>query len=158
MKAWVTACAIVLAAALAATAAAAPGARTAKSCTPTESDGFGPFGQGGAAPVRTAFGTGFVLRGRILRSLDCKPLAGAVVEIWQATRGGVYDAKGRASTTTGRSGAFRFTGPAPVAYEGIAPHIHVRVSHPGFDDVATTIRVNRGARSATLEVVLTSTL
>lgn len=134
------------------------GAPVAAPCEPTESDGFGPFGRGGAAPLRSTFGTGFVLRGRVLRSLDCKPLAGAFVEIWQASKGGVYDRRGRARAVTGADGRFTFRGPPPVSYEGISPHVHVRVSHEGFDEVATTVRVARGARSARLEVVLASLL
>ena len=149
--------AVAVAVATAATAAATA-ASSAAPCRPTESDGFGPFAQGGAPPVRATFGTGFVLRGRVLRSLDCKPLAGAVVEVWQANKGGAYDRRGRASVVTGAKGTFTFRGPIPVSYEGVSPHIHVRVSHDGFDEVATTIRVTRGARSARLEVVLGSTL
>jgi protocatechuate 3,4-dioxygenase beta subunit len=137
-------------------ASAAVAAPRATTCKPTESDGLGPFGQGGSAPLRAKFGTGFVLSGRVLRSLDCKPLAGAVIELWQAGKNG-YDRKGRASAITGRNGGFRFTGPAPVAYSTSA-HIHIRVSADGFDDVVTTIRVSRGARSARVEVVLGSTL
>lgn len=153
---------LVLAASLAlvvtAASLAASAARVATTCRPTESDGFGPFGQGGAPPVRSTFGTGFTLRGRILRSLDCGPVAGATVEIWQAGKGGTYDRRGRASVVTGPSGTFTFRGPPPVSYEGISPHIHVRVSHPGYDEVATTVRVTAKARSGRLEVVLASSL
>lgn len=144
---------VVTAASLA--SSAAPAATT---CRPTESDGFGPFGQGGAPPARSTFGTGFTLRGRIVRSLDCGPVAGATVEIWQAGKGGTYDRRGRASVVTGPSGTFTFRGPPPVSYEGISPHIHVRVSHPGYDEVATTVRVTAKARSGRLEVVLASSL
>lgn len=151
--------AIVLLVLLCAAAAAVPAASGAPApCRPTESDGLGPFGSGGAPPLRAVFGAGFTLRGRVLRSLDCKPLAGAVVEVWQASKGGRYDRKGRASVVTGADGTFAFRGPAPVSYEGISPHVHMRISHEGFDDVATTIRVNRGQRSARIEIVLASTL
>lgn len=146
---------VVVAALAGGPAGAAPAAR---SCPPTESDGFGPFAQAGSPPLRSTFGTGFTLRGRVLRSLDCRPLAGATVEVWQAGKGGVYDRRGRASVVTGRDGSFAFRGPPPVAYEGISPHIHVRVSHEGFDEVATTVRTTRGARTARIEIVLGSLL
>ncbi len=149
---------VVLSVAILAATAALAAPAVAATCTPSESDGFGPFGRGGSAPQRAVFGKGFVLRGRVLRSLDCKPLAGATVEVWQAGKGGAYSAKGRAAVTTGPNGVFRIEGPPPVAYEGISPHIHVRVSHEGFDDVATTVLVRRGAKTATLEVVLGSFL
>ncbi|MBM3679138.1 MAG: intradiol ring-cleavage dioxygenase [Actinobacteria bacterium] len=139
-------------------AGAGSAAPAAAPCEVTESDGFGPFGRGGSPPARAVFGKGFVLSGKVLRSLDCKQLANATVEIWQAGKGGVYDKRGRASIVTGKNGAFKFTGPPPVSYEGVTPHIHVRVSHEGYDEVATTVRVTKNAKGAQLEIVLGSLL
>jgi protocatechuate 3,4-dioxygenase beta subunit len=119
------ACAAVLAlAALAAgglqSAPAAPG------CPPTLDDGSGPFGRG-APPRRNKIGPGHVLTGVVLSSVDCKPLAGARIHLWQANRRGEYVRSGSATVVTDKAGRFRFEGPPPVSYEGRPPHIHLRV-------------------------------
>ena len=118
------ACAAVALAALAAggiaSAPAAPG------CPPTLDDGAGPFGRG-APPRRSKIGTGHVLNGIVLSSLDCTPLAGARVHLWQANRRGQYVRSGSATVVTDKAGRFRFEGPPPVAYEGRPAHIHLRV-------------------------------
>ena len=118
------ACAAVALTALAAggitSAPAAPG------CPPTIDDGAGPFGRG-APPRRNKTGTGHVLNGIVLSSVDCKPLAGARVHLWQANRRGQYVRSGSATVVTDKAGRFRFEGPPPVAYEGRPAHIHLRV-------------------------------
>ena len=118
------ACAAVALTALAAggitSAPAAPG------CPPTIDDGAGPFGRG-APPRRSKIGTGHVLNGIVLSSVDCTPLAGARVHLWQANRRGQYVRSGSATVVTDKAGRFRFEGPPPVAYEGRPAHIHLRV-------------------------------
>ena len=115
---------MVVALAAAAVSAGAPVAATAR-CAPTLTDGAGPFGRG-APPRRAKIGTGHVLTGIVL-SVDCRPLAGARVHLWQANRLGVYTRAGSATVVTDRAGRFRFEGPRPVSYEGRPPHIHLRV-------------------------------
>jgi protocatechuate 3,4-dioxygenase beta subunit len=83
------------------------------------------------------------LLGRVLDPA-CKPLPGAVVEIWQCDAGGQYnhpraprvkalerDFKYFAKTRTAQDGAFSFRTlrPAPYTVGGIqrAPHIHIQV-------------------------------
>lgn len=120
---------LACAAALALTALAAGGiasAPAAPGCPPTIDDGAGPFGRG-APPRRSKIGTGHVLNGIVLSSVDCKPLAGARVHLWQANRRGQYLRSGSATVVTDRAGRFRFEGPPPVSYEGRPPHIHLRV-------------------------------
>ena len=85
----------------------ARGFRDSAACRPTPSDGAGPFQQGGvSAPRRAKIGTGHVLQGRVLQT-DCKPVAGALVVLWQAGPNG-YGPGGRGSVRTDRSGRFRF--------------------------------------------------
>jgi protocatechuate 3,4-dioxygenase beta subunit len=110
----------LLAAGGAASAPAAPG------CPPTLDDGSGPFGRG-APPRRAKIGTGHVLSGVVLSSVDCKPLAGAQIHLWQSNRRGEYVRSGSATVVTDKAGRFRFEGPRPVSYEGRPPHIHLRV-------------------------------
>jgi protocatechuate 3,4-dioxygenase beta subunit len=119
------ACAAVLALA----ALAAGGLQTAPAapvCPPTLDDGSGPFGRG-APPRRNKIGTGHVLTGIVLSSVDCKPLAGARIHLWQSNRRGEYVRSGSATVVTDKAGRFRFEGPPPVSYEGRPPHIHLRV-------------------------------
>jgi catechol 1,2-dioxygenase len=117
----------VCAAVLAATCAGAAGsAAAAPGCRPTLDDGAGPFGRG-APPRRSKIGTGHVLTGTVLSSVDCSPVAGARVHLWQANRRGEYVRAGSATVVTDRAGRFRFEGPKPISYEGRPPHIHLRV-------------------------------
>jgi protocatechuate 3,4-dioxygenase beta subunit len=126
-------------------------------CRPTPSDGAGPFGQTGIdTPRRAKIGTGHVLHGRVLRAADCKPVAGALVVLWQAGPNG-YGPRGRGSVRTDRLGRFRFEGPVPVSY-GRAPHIHIAVLHPAYEELLTRHVVPRGARSGRIRVVLTPLL
>jgi protocatechuate 3,4-dioxygenase beta subunit len=136
-------------------AAAASGGTSA--CTPTLSDGFGPWARGASAtpPRRSVFGSGFELSGKVLRAGDCKPVKGAVVEVWQETPGLGYVRRGRASVVTDGTGAFRIVGPVPRGERGgLTAHIHIRVTHGLFDEVAVTQFVTQGARRARLTLVL----
>jgi len=146
-----------------ATAAAVAGglalsaAGTPVACEPTRGDGAGPFQQGGVGvPLRATIGTGHVLRGRVLRAGDCKPVPRALVVLWQAGPSG-YGPRGRGSIRTDRAGRFRFEGPVPASY-GRAPHIHIAVLHPGYEELLTRYVVPRGAKSGRITLVLTPLL
>jgi protocatechuate 3,4-dioxygenase beta subunit len=117
-----------LAAVLAAGALVAPmgEAAPAAACAPTAPDAFGPFGRS-IPPLRAKIGQGHVLTGTVLSSVNCAPLAGAQVQLWQVNKNGRYTVAGSATVVTDRSGRFRFEGPYPPQYEGIPPHIHLRV-------------------------------
>jgi protocatechuate 3,4-dioxygenase beta subunit len=80
--------------------------------------------------------------------LDGRPLAGAVVEIWQCDEAGHYhhpgdggraDAafQGFGKVTADASGRYRFRTIRPVAYSGRTPHIHVKVKN-GARELLTT--------------------
>jgi protocatechuate 3,4-dioxygenase beta subunit len=126
---------------------------SAAGCEPTESDGAGPFQQSSlAAPRRAKIGTGHVLQGRVLRASDCKPVARALVVLWQAGPNG-YGPRGRGSVVTDRSGRFRFEGPVPASY-GRQPHIHIVVSHPAYEELSTRYVVRRGAKIGRIRLVL----
>src|SRR5512134_411831 len=79
---------------------AAPSALHAQQCRVTPRDQLGPFYKSGA-PAQgelCASGSGgkerLVIAGRILGMPDCKPLAGALVEVWQADQRGDYSQVG----------------------------------------------------------------
>jgi len=149
-----TAC--VGAAALSTSAAATP---ATAACRPTVSAGGGPFATDASPPPRRSrIGRGHVLAGRILRYPDCAPIRGALVELWQASKGGGYDRRGHGSVITDRTGRFRFEGPVPPREVGRPPHIHVHVSAAGFQDFVTTYFVARGERQRSVTIVLVSDL
>src|SRR4051794_6470443 len=95
-------------------------------CQPTASDGFGPFSRV-APPRRGKIGTGHVLTGVGVSAVTCKPVKGAQVQFWQASRNGGYTAAGSGSVLTDASGRFRIEGPFPPRDEGRPAHIHLRV-------------------------------
>lgn len=93
--------------------------------------------------VRQAGGQPVLLGGRVL-DRGGNPVAGARVEIWQCDANGRYlhpgdtnpaprDAgfQGFGHVVTEADGAYGFRTIRPVAYPGRAPHIHVKVIHPG---------------------------
>jgi len=72
--------------------------------------------------------SGFVLTKR------CRPLRGAVVDLWHADNKGEYDNVGfryRGHIITGPDGAFRFRTIVPAIYTGRTRHYHVKVHAPG---------------------------
>ena len=80
-----------------------------------------------------AGGRPFELSGFVL-TRACRPLRGAVVDLWHADDKGQYDGTGfryRCHVTTGPDGAFRFRTIMPAVYPGRARHYHVKVQAPG---------------------------
>ena len=66
----------------------------------------------------------------LLLGHDCRPLAGAVIDIWHADEHGRYDNRGfryRGHQFADATGAFRIETIRPGHYTGRTPHIHVRV-------------------------------
>ena len=128
-------------------------APTAPGCLPTLDDGSGPFGRG-APPRRAKIGTGHVLTGVVLSSVDCSPIAGARIHLWQANRRGVYALAGSATVVTNRAGRFRFEGPRPVSYSGRPPHIHLRVIANDHEVLFTRYVPAPGAKRGAIRLVL----
>ncbi|HEU0336294.1 MAG TPA: hypothetical protein VFR43_07045 [Gaiellaceae bacterium] len=128
-------------------APAAPG------CRPTPSDSFGPFGRG-SPPLRASIGSGHVLTGVVLSALDCKPLARARVELWQAGRNGRYSRGTSGTVLTDAAGRFRFQGPLPGRY-GAEPHIHLRIVAPVHEILLARYVVRGASRRGAVRLVLT---
>ena len=64
----------------------------------------------------------------------CRPLAGAVVDLWHADDKGAYDTAGfryRGHLVTGSDGVFRFRTIMPALYTGRTRHYHFKVQAPG---------------------------
>lgn len=74
-------------------------------------------------------GTQLVLSGRVWTT-DCQPLAGALLDFWQADDHGVYDHDGyrlRGHQFTDANGHYRLETIVPGSYPGRTRHLHVRV-------------------------------
>jgi protocatechuate 3,4-dioxygenase beta subunit len=96
------------------------------------------------------------VRGRVL-DVDCQPVEGALVEIWQANAAGRYDHEGDAGNPrpldpnfqswaevlTGKDGMFRFKTIKPGSYPADdkgwirPPHIHFKVSRRSYHELVT---------------------
>ena len=104
-------------------------------CTPgTRSKTAGPF-YSPDTPQRDSLrepdtsGEPLAFQGLVLAH-DCRPLAGAVIDIWHCDERGRYDNRGfryRGHQFTDAAGAFRIETIRPGHYPGRTPHIHVRV-------------------------------
>jgi protocatechuate 3,4-dioxygenase beta subunit len=115
-----------------------PTAAVAVVCQATPEDGLGPYYIEGAPERSTLYpagtaGTPLVISGTVYSS-GCLPLAGAVVEVWQADSNGEYDFSddflGRATVIANENGFYEYTTVMPGEYEPRPLHIHYRVSHP----------------------------
>jgi catechol 1,2-dioxygenase len=122
-------------------------------CKPTQPDMLGPFYEPGA-PVRTSVGSGYELSGRVLGAEECKPIPNAKIEFWLANSRGDYDDAHRATVFAGQRGRYRFESNVPVSYGDRPPHIHVRVTTPGNEELVTQHYPERGQRKANFDLVL----
>ena len=97
-----------------------------------------------------------VVRGRVVKGPECTPLAGAVVDVWQANSKGRYDNDDlknqpkaddfrlRGKVRCDDEGLFKFLTIMPGQYK-IGPkrwrpaHLHVKVSAKGYDTLTTQL-------------------
>lgn len=128
---------------------------------PTEDNILGPFYRQGA-PYRAKItpplepGTVLLIRGRVWGFDSKRPLAGAVLDIWQANASGRYDnddprnppAEGvfrnRARLITDENGFYEFETIHPAPYQIGAndwrpSHIHYLVRQPGYQALVTQL-------------------
>src|SRR5256886_4383479 len=113
---------------------------------PTAAQTEGPYFKPGS-PARTSLlepgvaGPRLALSGRVL-SRDCRPIAGARLDFWQADASGTYDNAGyrlRGNQTTGSDGRFALVTVVPGEYPGRTEHIHVKVQHAGTGTLTTQL-------------------
>jgi protocatechuate 3,4-dioxygenase beta subunit len=124
-----------------------PGAGAQSPCgAPTPPDMEGPFYTPGA-PMRASLvepgakGERVILTGRVLGP-DCKPVAGALLDFWQADEKGEYDNKGfryRGKVTADGDGRYRLETILPAEYPGRPRHLHVKVQRPGGRALTTQL-------------------
>jgi protocatechuate 3,4-dioxygenase beta subunit len=122
-------------------------------CTPTEPDVMGPFYKSGA-PARESVGTGYVLRGTVRSSKDCAAIPGALIEFWLAGPDRKYDDAHRALVHADTAGSYHFESNVPQPVDGRPPHIHLRVSAPGYQTLVTQHYPEQGIKEAVLDLIL----
>ena len=103
------------------------------------------------------------LGGRVV-DMQCRPIANALLDFWQADTNGAYDNQTfrlRGHQFSDASGAFRLETVLPGLYPGRTRHIHVKVQAPGGRVLTTQLyfpgeAANRGDAifSAALRVAL----
>ena len=120
-------------------------------CQPTQG-GVPP--QEEQAPERTSVGKGHILRGTVLSSATCAPVAGARLVFWLANPAGEYEDALRASLLTDSSGSYTFESSYPGMYEGTSPHIHVAVYASGYRSLETAYLPPRGSTGGTFDIVI----
>src|SRR5215203_1510842 len=77
-----------------------------------------------------------------VRSTKCKPVPGALVDIWQADGSGTYDNAGyklRGHQFADAAGKYRFETIVPGVYPGRTRHFHVRVQAPNRPVLTTQL-------------------
>ena len=104
---------------------------------PTAAETEGPYFKAGS-PQRSSLleagmpGTKLVLSGQVLAT-DCTPIAGAVLEFWQADAQGAYDNAGyrlRGHQVADAQGRYQLTTIVPGLYPGRTRHIHFKAIPP----------------------------
>lgn len=128
----------------------------AQQCRATPRDQLGPFYSRNAPELGDLCSSGsggkarLLVSGRVLAAPDCKPLPGALVEVWHADANGDYSGftRGktddpacllRASIKADAEGRYAFSTVVPAEYPGRPRHIHYRVSHPGHTTLVTQL-------------------
>jgi protocatechuate 3,4-dioxygenase beta subunit len=126
---------------------------SAATCEPTSSDVMGPFYKPNA-PIRASVGKGYLVQGTVRSSIDCRPVPGAVIELWLAGPESGYDDSHRATVVTDASGRYRFESNVPPPIEGRPPHIHLRITAMGFNSLVTQHYPAAGTKKAVFDIVL----
>jgi len=122
-------------------------------CSPTPFDEIGPFYRPGA-PIRASVGEGFVLGGQVLSATGCRPLPGSRVEFWLVNLQGEYDDAHRATVIVGTDGRYRFESNPPTDYVNRQPHIHIKVSAEGHEELITQYYPKADEAEARFDLVL----
>jgi protocatechuate 3,4-dioxygenase beta subunit len=96
-------------------------------------------------------GTKILLTGYVLDE-QCRPIALARVDFWQADAAGQYDNQGytlRGYTLTDAEGRYAMETVIPGEYPGRTPHIHVKVTPPGGATLTSQLYLPDAVANAT---------
>lgn len=136
--------ATTVAASASAAPAATPPCDAEHRLTPEQTEGpyFKPNSPERASLVEPGMaGTRLTIAGTVL-STACKPVAGALLDFWQADDKGNYDNAGqrlRGRQVTGADGRYKLETIVPGLYPGRTRHIHVKVQAPNQSELATQL-------------------
>jgi protocatechuate 3,4-dioxygenase beta subunit len=122
---------------------------------PTPPQTEGPYFKPSSPERRTLIepgvsGTPLVVTGRVVTAA-CVPVAGALLDFWQADNDGRYDNAGfrlRGHQYTDRDGRFSVTTVVPGLYPGRTRHVHVKVQAPNQAVLTTQLYFPGEARNA----------
>ena len=95
-------------------------------------------------------GTPLVVTGSVL-TRSCRPIAGALLDFWQADGNGEYDNVSyrlRGHQFTATDGTFRLETVVPGLYPGRTRHIHVKAQAPGQSILTTQLYFPGESRNA----------
>jgi protocatechuate 3,4-dioxygenase beta subunit len=98
----------------------------------------------------TVEGRRMLLMGKVLDT-RCRPVAGALLDFWQADGNGEYDNEGfrlRGHQFADSGGRFRLSTVVPGAYSGRTRHIHVKVQPRGGEVLTTQLYFPNEPRNA----------
>jgi len=121
--------------------------------TPAETEGpyFTPNSPERASLLESGIGgTVLVVSGLVL-TRSCQPVAGALLDFWQADDAGQYDNAGyrlRGHQFTDARGAYRLETVVPGLYPGRTRHIHVKVQAPSQSILTTQLYFPGESRNA----------
>ena len=121
--------------------------------TPSQTEGpyFKPSSPQRASLLESGItGTTLVVGGLVL-TRSCVPVAGALLDFWQADDDGAYDNAGfrlRGHQFADESGQFRLETVVPGLYPGRTRHIHVKVQAPNRPVLTTQLYFPGEARNA----------
>jgi hypothetical protein len=122
-------------------------------CPPTPAEPLGPFYEPGA-PERAKVGEGYLLRGTVKSSEDCRPISGAQIEFWLAgPKGSMTRSIGLCSLPIPQGG-YTFESNFPPRYSVRPPHIHLRVTAPGRRTLVTQHYPVAGQKEGNFDLVL----
>lgn len=126
----------------------------AAQCVPSKEDSLGPFYKPDA-PVRSIVGNGYKLKGQVKSSADCSPISGAKIEFWLAGPDGQYDDAHRATMHSDQNGFYSLESNYPPSYSSRPPHIHIRITAPGYRTLVTQHYPKPGESKSSSDLVLT---
>ncbi len=111
--------------------------------TPAQTEGpyFTPNSPERSVLTDGSEGTPIRLEGSVL-TRNCRPVSGALVELWHADHDGEYDNEGyryRGHVFTGQDGRYRFDTIVPGLYPGRTRHFHVKYQAPSQPVLTTQL-------------------
>lgn len=131
-------------------------AKVRATCSITEPNSLGPFYRRSAPftvdlAADNEAGEPLLVKGRVLDSVSCQPLTGAIIDVWHANVDGrYYDVGAEATNTpdqfrlrgrmkTNSQGEYRFHSILPGSYGSRPKHIHYVVYHPQSEPLITQL-------------------